>query len=82
MRTFTILCGKITDIFSPDRNEQKKVRTTFPAWDWKICQRKDENMERINRDVGDTDDVRVGWLVFLEAWEEVATLEYFCYALL
>ena len=32
-------------------------------------------MERINRDVGDIDDVRVGWLVFLEAWEEVATLE-------
>ena len=35
-------------------------------------------MERINRDVGDIDDVRVGWLVFLEAWEEVATLEYYC----
>ena len=34
-----------------------------------------KNMERINRDVGDIDDVRVGWLVFLEAWEEVATLE-------
>ena len=37
-----------------------------------------KNMERINRDVGDIDDVRVGWLVFLEAWEEVATLEYYC----
>ena len=36
-----------------------------------------KNMERINRDVGDIDDVRVGWLVFLEAWEEVATLEYY-----
>ena len=69
MRTFTILCGKITDIFSPDRNGQIKGE------DHKFAKGRMKNMERINRDVGDIDDVRVGWLVFLEAWEEVATLE-------